>query len=131
MADVYYWTVILSNSKKQPQEVFQKKVFVNVCSLKEKTCIEVYLFNKVAIQMFSNECCEISKNAYFEEHLRMAASELTLGSNYLWLFLDSRFQNHPDLVILHKYQSFLNQKIKHSLVRISSLNLTPTLSFEP
>ena len=61
----------------------KKKVFVNVCSLKEKTCIEVYLFNKVAIQMFSNECCEISKNAYFEEHLRMAASELTLGSNYL------------------------------------------------
>ena len=30
--------------------------------------------------MFSCEYCEISKNTYFEEHLRAAASEMTLGS---------------------------------------------------
>ena len=33
--------------------------------------------------MFSCEYCEISKNIYFEEHLRTAASEVTLGSDYL------------------------------------------------
>ena len=33
--------------------------------------------------MFSCEYCEISKNTYFEEHLRTAASEVTLGIDYL------------------------------------------------
>ena len=33
--------------------------------------------------MFSCEYCEISKNIYFEEHLRTAASEVTLGSDCL------------------------------------------------
>ena len=33
--------------------------------------------------MFSCEYCEISKKNYFEEHLRTAASEVTLGSDYL------------------------------------------------
>ena len=33
-------------------------------------------FNKVVpAQVFSCEYCEISKNTYFEEHLRTAASE--------------------------------------------------------
>ena len=31
--------------------------------------------------MFSCEYSEISENIYFEEHLRTAASEVTLGSN--------------------------------------------------
>ena len=31
--------------------------------------------------MFSCEYSEISKNTYFEENLRTAASEVTLGSN--------------------------------------------------
>ena len=35
--------------------------------------------------MFSCEYCEISKNNYFEEHLRTAASEVTLGSDCLGL----------------------------------------------
>ena len=35
--------------------------------------------------MFSCEYCEISKNIYFEEHLRTAASEVTLGSDCLGL----------------------------------------------
>ena len=30
-------------------------------------------------------CCEIFKNTYFEEHLRTAASELTLENDYLEL----------------------------------------------
>ena len=30
------------------------------------------------------------------------------------LFLDSRFQNHPDLVMSQKYQSLSNQSFKHN-----------------
>ena len=35
--------------------------------------------------MFFSEYWEISKSIYFEEHLRMAASEVTLGSDCLEL----------------------------------------------
>ena len=35
--------------------------------------------------MFSCEYCEISKNTSFEEHLRTAACEMTLKSDYLGL----------------------------------------------
>ena len=35
--------------------------------------------------MFSCEYCEISKNTYFEENLRMIASEVTSGSDCLGL----------------------------------------------
>ena len=37
--------------------------------------------------MFSCEYYEISKNIYFEEHLRTASSEVTLGSDCLGLSL--------------------------------------------
>ena len=52
-----------------------------------------------------------------------------------WLFgtscLDSRFQNHPDSVILQKHQSLSKQSFKHSSAHMPFLNLTPNLSFEP
>ena len=35
--------------------------------------------------MFSCEYCEISKSNYFEEHLRTAAFEVTVGSDCLGL----------------------------------------------
>ena len=35
--------------------------------------------------MLSSEHCKISKNTYFEEHLRTAASKVTLGSDSLGL----------------------------------------------
>ena len=75
------------------------------------------LLNKALLKRDSNadgscQYWEISKNTYFEEHLRTAASEETLGSDYLgFFFLESRFQNHPDLVILQKYQSLSNQAL--------------------
>ena len=43
------------------------------------------------------------------------------------LFLDSRFQNHPDSVILQKYQSLSNQIFKYNKAHMPSLYLTPTL----
>ena len=47
------------------------------------------------------------------------------------LFLDSRFQNYPDSVMLQKYHSHSNQNFKHNLAHMTSLDLTPKLSFEP
>ena len=41
--------------------------------------------------MFSCEYWKISKSTYFEEDLRMAASEMTLGSGYLGLFSGELF----------------------------------------
>ena len=46
------------------------------------------------------------------------------------LFLDSRFQNHPDSVILQTYQSLLNQSFKPNSAHVPPLNLTPMLSLE-
>ena len=60
----------------------------------------------------------------FEEHLRTAASKLTLGSDCLELFLDCRFQNHPDSVILQKYKWLSNQSFKRNSAHMSSLYLT-------
>ena len=39
--------------------------------------------NIATFLMFSCEYCEIFKNTYFEEHLRTAASEVTLRSDCL------------------------------------------------
>ena len=40
------------------------------------------------------------------------------------------FQNHPDSLILQKYQSLSNQRFKHNLAHTQYLNVTPKLSFE-
>ena len=46
--------------------------------------------------MLTCEYWKISKNTCFEEHLRTAASEVTLGNDCLGLFFqESLFQNHP------------------------------------
>ena len=45
--------------------------------------------------------------------------------------MENPFQHHPELVILHKYQSLLKQSFKHSSVHMPSLNLAHTLSFKP
>ena len=44
-------------------------------------------------------------------------------------FLGSRFQNHPDSVILKKYQPLSNQSFKHNSMQMPCLILK--LSFEP
>ena len=73
--------------------------------------------------MFFCEYRKISKNTYFEEDLRTAASEVTLESDCLGLsFWTVAFKTNLTLS---------NQSFKHNLAHIPSLNLTPTLSFEP
>ena len=47
------------------------------CSVKKKILQwSLYLINLEA-QLFSNEYCEVFQNTYSEEHLQMAASELS------------------------------------------------------
>ena len=58
-----------------------KKVISNILQNSQKnTCVETF-FNKVTglrlkARLLSCEFCEIIKNIYFVEHLRMTASEL-------------------------------------------------------
>ena len=47
------------------------------------------------------------------------------------LFLVSRFQNHPDIVILQKYQSLSKKCFKHNPGHMPFLYLTPTSSLKP
>ena len=76
--------------------------------------------------MFSCKYWKISKNTYFEEHIFMAASEVILESDCFELsFWRFAFKT------IHPYQSLSNQSLKHNLVLMHSLNLTPTRSFEP
>ena len=50
----------------------------------------------------------------------------------VWNFVFfSCFQNHPDSLILQKYQSRSNQSFKHNSADMSFLNLTRNFSFEP
>ena len=57
----------------------------------KKQSSQVFYKNAVLknfVMFMGKHLCEIIKNIYFEEHLRMAASELTLWSDHLELFLD-------------------------------------------
>ena len=45
------------------------------------------------------------------------------------LFLDSRFQNRPDSVIVQKYHSLSNQSFKYNFVHVSSLHVSPAFEF--
>ena len=60
------------------------------------------------------------------------ASELTLQEVIVWKFVSvSRSQNHPDIVILQKYQSLSKKSFKHNPAHMPFLYLTPTRSFKP
>ena len=77
----------LSKSKqKQPQNVFCKKsVLRYFANLQENTCAKVsfliklqalgFIKKKTLAEVFSCECCEISKNTFFTEHFRDTAFE--------------------------------------------------------
>ena len=44
------------------------------------------------------------------------------------LFLESHFQNHPDSVLLEKYQSLSNHSFQYNSAHMPSLSLTPDFS---
>ena len=73
----------------------------------------------------------------FYEHLfwRTSAYGSSWSDLRKWLFrtfsMNSRFQNHPDLVILQKYKSLSNQSIKHNLAHIIPYNQHLRFLFNP
>ena len=88
--DAQYWTVTLSNWKKQPLEVFYKNAAL-----------------KNFVTFTGKDLCQIFKNTYFEEHLHTAASELTLQSDF-WNFVfgshlkPSRHSNITKILVAFK-----------------------------
>ena len=80
--DAQYWTVTLSNWKKQPPEVFYKTAVLKNC---------VIFTGKHLYGIF--------KNTYFKEHLCTAASELALWNDCLelcfWIAFDSDITKIP------------------------------------
>ena len=124
------WCPILSRYLMKLTKAAQKAVLKNSAICAGKHVLES-LFHEVADfqafnfteKRFQNRCFSVAKflrNIYIAEYLRIGASELILVSDCSkLLFLDSRFQKHPDSVILQKYQwlsnqSFFYKKIKRS-----------------
>ena len=64
---------------------YSKKKKKNRNKLRTTPVLESLFSLETPTQMFSCEYSEISKKTYFKEHLRTAASELTLGSDCLGL----------------------------------------------
>ena len=53
----------------------KKGVLKNVCNIHRKVAELQPYQEETPTRMFSSEYCKIFKNTYFEEHLRMAASD--------------------------------------------------------
>ena len=114
-AGVQHRTVTSSNCQKQPPEVFYKKAVLQISKYSQDITsagvsflIKLPVFSPATLlergstQVFS--CWEIFKKIYSEECFWTDFRKWLFGN----FFLDSRFQNHPDSVILQKYQSLSN-----------------------
>ena len=136
-------TVTLWNWQKQSPEVFFKKtVLENFAIFTGKhLCWSFFFYNVLDFQGCNVKkessaqvlfCCEI-----FVRHLfwKTSANGCFKTDFTKWLFgtllLDSSFQNHPDSVLLQKYQSLSNRTSWYNSVHMPSLHLAPTLPFEP
>ena len=64
---------------------------------------------------------KVLQNTYFEGHLSLKCLTVIVSGQ--------SFQNHPDSVILQKYQALSNQSFKHNLEHMPSLYLTHMLPF--
>ena len=84
--------------------------------------IKPHMGKRILNQFIGNICPELC-NGLLKQLLYQTVS----GT----LFRDSCFQNHPDSVLLEKYQSRSNQGFEHNSADMQSENLTPNFSFEP
>ena len=102
-----FFKVKLLKIQKQPPDVFCKKgVLRNFAKFTGKHLYQRVFFNKKLLktcnfikkdsvaQVFSCNCCEISKNTFFLEHLRTTASE-SLKLNGHWFFLKIEQTHSP------------------------------------
>ena len=120
LADAQYWTVTLWTLQKQPpKEFYRKKLFSKILEqhlrlespYHQLRDLQACNFLKKKLQRRCFPVAKLLQSTCFDEHLRAANFELILHSECL----DCLFQNHPDSVILQKYQSLSNQTFKHNL----------------
>ena len=139
-AGANYWRVSLSNWQKQLTEAFYRKSCWKKCSnIRKKIPVLKPLLNKAAGRKAWKKDSStdvflwILRNFYL--FWRTSLYDRFWSDFKKWLFRtffrDGCFQNHPDLVILQKYQSLSSQSFKHNSAHIPSINLTTTLSVEP
>ena len=77
--------------------------------------------------MFSSKICEILKNTYFEEHLRMAASVITIDHPFIWsLIVHPWYQSQVIRILVVNetklkffFQSWKKKKKKSAVYRDS------------
>ena len=77
--------------QKQPPEAFcEKSVLWNFAKFTGKHLCQSLFFNKVKtlVQVFSCKFCEISKNNYFTEHLRVTVFRSFISTKW-WVFLEN------------------------------------------
>ena len=73
----------MHNTEQLP-EVSIKKSVPKIWQDSQESTLQLHE-KQTPTKIFSCEYCEISKKTYFEEHLRTAASEVTLGGDCLGL----------------------------------------------
>ena len=95
--DAQYWTVTLPNWQKQPPQAFYKKIVLKTFAMFTRKHLCRSLFFNFIKKRLQHSCCKIFKNIHFEEHLHMAASELSLESDCLELYF-LQFLSKPSLL---------------------------------
>ena len=130
MADVQYSSVTLSNS--QNDKSIHQRCSVRKGVLKNFAVYWSLFFNCIK-ERLQHRCFSAAK--FLRAPILKKSAYGCFWTNFrkwlFWtLFLDSRFQNHLDSVILQKYQSLSKQSFKHNSAHMSSLHLTSTLPFD-
>ena len=89
--------------QKQPPYLFNKKKLLlkTLQDSQEKNLRRSIFLIKVPTQMFSCEYCEIFKNTFFEEHLRLLLNKHIIQDKKFWdFFTASEFFVSLDLMCL-------------------------------
>ena len=122
--NAHHWTATLSTNKSSNRSVLYKKlfVFVKISQYSRETPVMKSLLNKVV----GPKACKFIKkrpqHRCFPVNIGKFLRTPTYGCFWRdfrkWLFrtyfLNSRFQKHPDLAILQKYQSLLKYILKNT-----------------
>ena len=100
---------------------------LKTCSRPANVCWEFDRTGKLTLNLLIGKNRPELRNGVLSSYF----FKLTVESGcFELLFLGSRFQNHPDSVILQKYESLSNQSFKHNSACMLSLNWTHKLFFE-
>ena len=132
-ADPQYWQLLYQTDKSSHRRCSIKKaVFENFAIFTEKHLCWSLFFSFIKKRL--QHRCFTDAKFLRTPILKNTCVRLLLNYFGKWffvtLFMDSRFQHHPDSEILQKYQLLSNQCFKHNSTHMSSLHSTPTFPFE-